>query len=203
MKLKLIVLFIIVFSITVTSYVRASQKGIKMESSHTTPKGSAGIMPEGTRDQPLQATSVIKGLKENSEIVGDVQLLDIGSGVMVVAELKNIPVSGKHGFHIHQKASCDNGGKAAGGHFNPKKVEHGLLMKDGDQKAHIGDMGNVEVDENGEATFTGFLSGVTLEEGETNVNGLAIILHAKEDDFGQPTGNAGSRIGCGLIEMVE
>jgi Cu-Zn family superoxide dismutase len=31
------------------------------------------------------------------------------------------------------------------------------------------------------------------------VGGRAIILHEKMDDFSQPTGNAGGRIGCGTI----
>jgi Cu-Zn family superoxide dismutase len=30
--------------------------------------------------------------------------------------------------------------------------------------------------------------------------GRAIIVHAKKDDGGQPTGNAGGRIGCGVIK---
>ena len=29
--------------------------------------------------------------------------------------------------------------------------------------------------------------------------GRAIIIHEKKDDGGQPTGNAGGRIGCGVI----
>jgi Cu-Zn family superoxide dismutase len=29
-----------------------------------------------------------------------------------------------------------------------------------------------------------------------------VILHEKEDDFGQPTGNAGGRIGCGVIHST-
>ncbi|VAW17810.1 hypothetical protein MNBD_BACTEROID05-31, partial [hydrothermal vent metagenome] len=101
MKFKVIVL-VVVFSIAVVSSGQTSQNGREKEDSPVTPKGSTGMMPEGTRDQPLQARSVIKGLGEDSKISGDVQLLDIGSGIMVVAELKNVPVSGKHGFHIHQ-----------------------------------------------------------------------------------------------------
>ncbi|NJL85906.1 MAG: superoxide dismutase family protein [Leptolyngbyaceae cyanobacterium SM1_1_3] len=29
----------------------------------------------------------------------------------------------------------------------------------------------------------------------------AVILHADADDFGQPTGHVGDRIGCGVIQL--
>jgi Cu-Zn family superoxide dismutase len=34
------------------------------------------------------------------------------------------------------------------------------------------------------------------------VAGRAFVLHEKADDFGQPVGNAGSRIGCGPIVLT-
>ncbi|MBI3291414.1 MAG: superoxide dismutase family protein, partial [Elusimicrobia bacterium] len=34
------------------------------------------------------------------------------------------------------------------------------------------------------------------------VGGRAVIVHEKADDFGQPVGNAGGRIGCGLIVIT-
>jgi Cu-Zn family superoxide dismutase len=33
------------------------------------------------------------------------------------------------------------------------------------------------------------------------VVGHAVIVHGDPDDFGQPLGNAGARIGCGIIEL--
>ena len=43
----------------------------------------------------------------------------------------------------------------------------------------------------------------TVGTGASNdVVGKAIMVHDKADDFTtQPTGNAGSRIGCGVIEL--
>jgi Cu-Zn family superoxide dismutase len=67
--------------------------------------------------------------------------------------------------------------------------------------AHAGDMGNIEIGENGSGTLIVFMPGLSLSQGEANVTGKAVILHEQEDDFGQPTGNAGGRIGCGVITL--
>ena len=80
-------------------------------------------------------------------------------------------------------------------------TQHGLLPKDGHDNAHTGDMGNIEIDESGNGTLVIFLPGLSLTEAQKNIAGKAVILHSKEDDFGQPTGNAGSRIGCGQIVL--
>lgn len=152
-------------------------------------------------EEVVSAQAVIKGTKEGSEVSGTVDFVQTPVGVQVVANLSNVSSSGKHGFHIHSEGSCENGGKAAGGHFNPHNTEHGLLSQDGHGKAHTGDMGNIEIDENGDGKLVIFLPGLSLEEGDRNISGKAVILHEKEDDFGQPTGNAGSRIGCGVIVL--
>ena len=46
------------------------------------------------------------------------------------------------------------------------------------------------------------MPGLTLNDGKYAVNGLSIILHEKKDDFSQPSGNAGGRIACGIIETA-
>jgi Cu-Zn family superoxide dismutase len=147
-----------------------------------------------------QGKAVIKGTAPDSKISGEVTFTEENGGLTVNAQVANVP-PGKHGFHIHEKGSCDDTGKAAGGHFNPDKVSHGFLPKDGRAHAHAGDMGNIEVGQDGVGTLKMFLPGETLKDGPYAVSGKAIILHEKEDDFTtQPTGNAGGRIGCGVIE---
>jgi Cu-Zn family superoxide dismutase len=118
-------------------------------------------------------------------------------GVTVTGNLSHLP-PGKHGFHVHENGSCADEGKAAGGHFNPDNVMHGHL-EDHPQNAHAGDMGNIEVNEQGKANIDILLPEATLTEGKYSLSGKALIIHEKEDDFGQPTGNAGGRIGCGII----
>ena len=147
------------------------------------------------------AEALIKGTQEGSEITGDVTLREEAGGLVVKVSLYNVPNPGKHGFHIHDKGSCDEGGTAAGGHFNPKDAPHGFIIKNGLEHAHAGDMGNILINEDGTGNFAIFLAGIDLGQGEMGVDGRAIILHEKEDDFGQPTGNAGGRIGCGIIKV--
>ena len=148
-----------------------------------------------------QVKVALNPTNDQSNISGEVALTEEDNGLTVEATVANVS-PGKHGFHFHENGSCEEGGKAAGGHFNPDKVEHGYLPKDGHGHAHAGDMGNIEVGADGSGTLKVFLPGVSLEQGAYAVAGKAIILHAKEDDFGQPTGNAGDRIGCGVIEVA-
>ncbi|OGX06567.1 MAG: hypothetical protein A2Z88_00430 [Omnitrophica WOR_2 bacterium GWA2_47_8] len=150
-----------------------------------------------------QANAVIKGTQEGSKVEGEVVFWDTKDGLIVEGDFSGIPTPGKHGFHVHEKGSCEDEGKAAGGHYNPMGAPHGMLEKDGMQKAHGGDMGNIEVDDEGYATYDGFLPGIHLKGEGHVVTGLAVIVHEKVDDFGQPTGNAGGRIGCGIIQVVE
>jgi len=146
------------------------------------------------------AKAVLVGTGPDMEIQGTVEYVQSGEGVQVVASLSGVTPPGMHGFHIHENGSCDDMGKAAGGHFNPAGAEHGFLPGDGREKSHLGDMGNIEIDDEGNGSLVLYMPGLSLSEGDSNISGKAVILHAKEDDFGQPTGNAGGRIACGIIE---
>lgn len=148
--------------------------------------------------------AVIKGTVEGSHVSGSATLKDTSQGLKVVVTVAGVP-PGKHGLHIHEKGDCGDQGKAAGGHFNPAGAPHGFLPKDGSTKAHAGDMGNIQVNSKGSGKTTVVLPGVSLKGtgGTPSVDGRSIILHEKADDFGQPTGNAGGRIGCGSILLTK
>ncbi len=147
-----------------------------------------------------QGKAVITGTSVDSKVSGVVDLTEQKDGLMVMVNVTGAP-AGKHGIHFHENGSCAEGGKAAGGHFNPDKVMHGFMPKDGPMNAHVGDMGNIDVGPDGTGMLHVVLPGVSLEQGKYAVNGKSVILHEKEDDFSQPTGNAGARIGCGIIEV--
>lgn len=148
-----------------------------------------------------KGVAMIKGTAPGSPISGEVTFQDTPAGLEVGAHFVNAP-PGKHGFHIHENGTCDEMGKAAGGHYNPTGAPHGLLAKDGAQKAHAGDLGSIEITAEGAGSLEGLLPGVSLSGGQYNVEGRAVILHENPDDFSQPTGNSGGRIACGVIQMT-
>ena len=101
--------------------------------------------------------------------------------------------------HIHANGDCGDMGKAAGGHWNPTNAQHG---KWGTSSYHSGDIGNVSLDMNGKGSMELETDLWSLGgEMKTNILGKAIIVHGGVDDFvSQPAGNAGARIGCGVIQ---
>lgn len=148
-----------------------------------------------------QAIAVINPLND-SGVTGKATFTQMGQTVMLHIEIKNV-APGQRAVHIHENGDCSApDGTSAGGHWNPTNVAHG---KWGEGEFHLGDIGNVEVGEDG----TGSIELVTdLWEIGTGSNidvvGKGIIVHSGADDFvSQPSGAAGSRIGCGVIELVE
>ena len=160
---------------------------------------AAGLTLSGAA-QAATGNAAITGTQEGSEVSGAAVLIDTPEGLKISVRFTGV-LPGKHGFHIHQNGACGDEGKEAGGHYNPTGADHGLLSKDGFEHAHAGDFGNVEIDQEGSGQFEAVIQGLSLAEGEHVVANRAFILHEKEDDFSQPTGNAGGRIGCGVIQL--
>ncbi len=146
------------------------------------------------------ATAIITTTTAAVAVLGEVHFTEKEDGVQVAAHLTAVP-AGNHGFHIHENGACADSGKAAGGHFNPDNHQHGLLTKDSLEGAHAGDLGNITINADGSGDYSEFIKGLSLSGGKYNIVGKAVIVHEKPDDFGQPTGNAGGRIGCGIIEI--
>ena len=92
--------------------------------------------------------------------------------------------------------------KSAGGHWNPTNTAHG---KWGEGEFHLGDIGNITVGEDDTGTIELTTDLWEMDTGsDRDVVGKSIILHAGADDFtSQPSGNAGPRIGCGVIGLAD
>jgi Cu-Zn family superoxide dismutase len=132
---------------------------------------------------------------------GNAELTAVASGgVLIKLEITGLPAGEWVAFHVHETGSCDHttGHASAGGHFNPGSKEHGYMAANG---PHAGDMPNQHVGEDGALRTQVFNGTVTLDEGEAGIMGRALMVHAKADDYeSQPSGDAGDRLACGVIE---
>ncbi|MBP0615001.1 superoxide dismutase family protein [Jiella mangrovi] len=130
--------------------------------------------------------------------MGTASVVPTAHGVIIETDLQNLP-DGVHGFHIHETGACDGDFTSAGGHYNPSGADHGYLMEAG---PHAGDMPNVTAID-GAVKVTVFNGGVSLTGGEAPLDdedGSALLIHSGADDYAsQPSGDAGSRIACGVI----
>jgi Cu-Zn family superoxide dismutase len=124
----------------------------------------------------------------------------IDIGVRVIADVTGLE-PGQHGFHIHEFGDCSAAdATSAGGHFNPEGIEHGAPT---DEYRHVGDLGNLEADEDGTAHYE-FVDDRIAFAGSNSIIGRGVIVHARADDLGtQPTGDAGGRVACGVVGIAQ
>ena len=146
------------------------------------------------------ATANLQPTKGN-KVWGTVTFTQKGNKVLVVANVNGLK-PGMHGFHIHEKGDCSAAdGSSAGGHFNPQGKQHG-----GPDSAdhHAGDLGNLNADNSGNATYSYEASGITLEKSAaTSISDKSVIVRANRDDYTPPAGNSGGRVACGVIRLTE
>ena len=141
------------------------------------------------------------------DVEGVVLFTQLPDGVRVDAEVHGLKPNSRHGFHIHEFGDIGApDGTATGGHYNPGGHAHALPdnhSHDHDLKPdnvrHAGDLGNLEADAEGVARFSGTFDNFTIAGAMNPVLGRGMIVHAKADDGGQPSGNAGDRIAQGVI----
>jgi Cu-Zn family superoxide dismutase len=162
--------------------------------------GSASILALSTFSATAQSAKATLKDKDNKD-VGSAALTQTPHGVLIALSVKGLP-AGEHAFHVHGVGKCEPPFMSAGGHFNPDKKKHGMMAPDG---AHAGDMPNLHIPANGELSVEVLNAAVTLEKGKPNSlfgpEGTALIVHAGKDDYKtDPTGEAGGRIACGLVE---
>ena len=160
-------------------------------------------MAKTNADVPLvqHAEATIANTYPDTAVSGSVKFdATDGGKVKMVLELTIPSKAGKNvAVHIHDHGDCGDSGMASHGHWNPTNAQHG---KWGTGSFHLGDIGNVKLDSKGKGSLTmetdlWSLGGTP----DKNIIGHAIIVHGGEDDYkSQPAGNAGARIGCGIIQ---
>ncbi len=158
----------------------------------------AGVLGDGGE---AQAVATIEP-KNDSGVTGTASFTVTGDQVMLTLSIENA-TPGEHAFHLHEVGDCSApDGTSAGGHWNPTEHDHGQW---GGAAFHLGDVGNLDVGEDGTATLTVATNLWSVGTGDDDdVVGRAVIVHEGVDDFTtQPTGAAGARIGCGVIQLVQ
>lgn len=147
------------------------------------------ILRSGTPD----AVAWMKGNAQNQQLSGAVKFYSTPyGGVLVEAEIFGLPnietqfSSDFYAMHIHENGDCTLPFDKTGNHYNPTKEEH---------PNHAGDMVPL-MGNQGYAWLAFYDKRFQISE----IIGRSVIIHQMPDDFiTQPSGNAGEKIGCGVI----
>ena len=145
-----------------------------------------------------KATATIES-KSGSKVTGKAEFTEQASGGTKVEIWIENATPGSHGLHLHEKGDCSApDATSAGGHFNAAGNPHAAPT---DAKHHNGDLGNIEIGQDGKGHLEIVDELVTVKPGPTFVVGKSVIFHEQTDDLKtQPTGNSGARLGCGVIQ---
>ncbi|KAF9029121.1 hypothetical protein BDZ89DRAFT_1133208 [Hymenopellis radicata] len=182
-----------------TLSVQAAPNNLAFSRSNGSP--SVRAVQERTYNSPLKAVVHLAG---TSAVTGNVVFEQAAPGapVSITADISGLDPSSLRGWHIHQAGNLTDGCTSASTHFNPYGQNHGAPT---DHVRHVGDLGNIQSDQYGHASFVQWDDVISLE-GERNIVGRAIVVHASTDDLGKggndeslKTGNAGARSACGVI----
>ena len=143
------------------------------------------------------AMATLAAKSGNTTLMGTAMFSGMPGAVSVTINVTGAP-DGQHGVHIHETGNCDTpDAMSAGAHWNPTMQMHGAPGA----MAHLGDLGNLTVT-GGTGTLTATNAMWAIGTGTPmDVIGKAVVVHAMPDDLMmQPAGNAGARIGCGVIQ---
>lgn len=140
----------------------------------------------------LKAIALVHGGPQAPSVFGKVKFFQKGSCVLVVADIDSLPETdtGFFGFHIHEGTACTGDNFAdSKAHYNPKNTPH---------PAHAGDLPPLML-----CGKKAHLEVLTDRFKIKDIIGRTVIIHSNPDDFTtQPSGNAGTKIACGVIEKV-
>lgn len=163
---------------------------------------AGAIDTTATADTTMAAQEItvqIEPTTDASNVRGVVTISTMDSTVQMSGNISGL-APGEHGFHIHQNPDCGDGGQAAGGHWNPQNTPHGA-PDDAPSNRHAGDFGNITAGDDSTAAVD-----VSYARSElslpSDLMSHTLMIHAGEDDLSsQPSGAAGDRVGCGVIEQ--
>lgn len=132
--------------------------------------------------------------------IGMIRIVDQPSGLTSMTIEASGFDEGVRGVHLHETGACDAPDfMSAGGHI-AGDAEHGIEVEGG---PHPGDLPNAHVQSDGVIAVEYFTDRITVAE-LLDGDGSAFIVHSGADDYeSQPSGDAGSRLACAVIEAAE
>lgn len=158
--------------------------------------GDSGVSPGDVSGNVARAQLLGADQTEYGEVI-----VAQGDGQLIV-NINAINMSpGPHGVHIHAVGKCEAPDfKSAGGHWNPTEKEHGFENQKG---AHMGDLFNLDIGDDGTGSLEAAIEGGSLKEGEgalLDADGAAFVVHEGPDDLKtDPSGESGGRLACGVF----
>ncbi|WP_300603535.1 superoxide dismutase family protein [Niabella sp.] len=164
----------------------------------TTPAAPQTPAPEGT----AVAVANLQLTSDSTRNIGTAKFYKLGDGKIRLDLEINMKerADSNVAVHFHEHGDCGMKGENSHGHWNPTKSNHGQW---GSASFHSGDIGNIQLDASGHATKSVTTDLWSVEPGEKEIIGRAIIVHGGTDDYKtQPTGNSGPRVGCGVITKL-
>ncbi|XP_015191274.1 PREDICTED: copper chaperone for superoxide dismutase-like isoform X2 [Polistes dominula] len=158
---------------------------------------------KGYGENSFSAVSMLggnSGYSISNNIKGVIRFVQTPEGCIIDGTVDGLE-PGQHGVHIHECGDISNGCESVGEHFNPHNSIHGG-PEDDISKKHIGDLGNIDVDNNGRALFRRINKFLQVSD----IIGRSLVITEKPDDLGKGNdqqslidGNSGKRLACGII----
>lgn len=158
--------------------------------------GTAAAAEPVEPEEPAAPTAManLVSIKDGSAI-GTVTFEQDGSMINMSGTFTGLP-PGERAIYIHEGGDCTKKGRAIGKHLDPTKAKHGPPSSG---TRHAGDLGNVVVDREGNATFQMSTDSVVMEDGRPDsILRRAIVIHGKKDD----RKGVNAPLACGVIEMM-
>jgi Cu-Zn family superoxide dismutase len=198
-KLKQLITFGSLLSVLFFTACNNGEKKEETSSTVSTDTTTAIKTPAAVEPEANAATAALAGTVPDTTLSGTAEFTKQNGKVKLVLNITCAKMANKSvAVHLHEMGDCGDMGKMAHGHWNPTNQQHG---KWGSSSFHLGDIGNVALDAAGKGTLEMETELWTIGGDEkSNILNRSVIVHGGKDDFTtQPTGNAGSRIGCGVI----
>jgi len=178
-------------------------KGAPMKTSIAIVATLCGLVAPAYAAKSIKVTMNLVTADGVGKSVGTITIKESKDGVTIEPKLKDLP-PGEHGFHVHEKPSCDPADKdgkktaaqAAGAHYDPDATK---AHKGPGGGGHKGDLPKLVVSDKGEAKDKLEVKGLKLAD----IEGRALMIHAGGDNYSdtpKPLGGGGDRIVCGVAK---